>query len=418
MQKESSELTLAQKILVWIGKIASRNDITIEKIKVPLGEKLSKWSEILPSDMLPLYNQINGVSFYYKIGENTSNGLNIIGLDADGKGTFNPYSMTHSMPFQKAKSFGEYFLNEESKVDITSDSEVLFFFGQDSAWGILMVGRGEDATFYKWGNDGDIHFIDKTYSEILEQGIERNFGTSWFNDQIHLDNQKLLDMLAVESPKKTFELTIDEMEEFDAHAYRYYLGKKQSTYTTHKFMEALGQSIPKNWTPDQYGEWVAETFSSLASFKLPLMKEIMKIIGEEKTKKAFENYFRIGNEEVVVHLKLILKKQDGDFSDSGASELLLRTLCSLPESSFCHDYPNRELILYTMYLKWGFYRPYLFFRDSNYYGEKRNANEMGFDLVVLKSRVNGLNAGKTYDSFVLGEYYESYYPKINTPIMP
>lgn len=416
MKQESSELTLAQKILVWIGKTASRNDVTINKIKVPLGEQLSKWSEILPSDMLPLYNQINGISFYYNVGENTSNGLNIIGLEADGKRTFNPYSMSYFIPYQKAKAFGEYFLDDESETAISPDSEVLFFFGDDATWGILMVGRGENTTFYKWGNDGDTHFINKSYTQILEQGIERSFGTNWLDDQIHPDNKKLLDLLAVENQKKTFELTVDEMEEFDAHAYRHYLGKKQSTYTTHKFMEALGQNVPENWTPDQYGDWLATTFSSAATFKVPLMKEIMKIVGAEKSKKAFEDYFRIGNEETVVHLKLTLKKHDGDFSDASGSELLLRVLCSLPESSFCHDYPNRELILYTMYLKWGFYRPYLFFRDSNYYNEKRNANELGFDLVVLKSRVNGLETGKTYDSFVLAEYYESYYPKINTPV--
>lgn len=412
MNPEQNELTLAQKILVWVGKTASRSDVTIRNIKVPLGEKLSKWSEILPSEMLPLYNKMNGISFRFDIGKNTFNGLDLVGLDGDGKSTFRPYNMTYGMPYGKAKSYGKYFLDDESQASISPDDEVLFFFGDDASWGILMVGRGENPAFYRWGNDGNTHYIDKSYSEIIEQGLERHFGTNWLDDEIHPDNQELLDLLAHESPKKTFELTVNEMEELDANAYRHFLGRKKSPYTTHKFMEALGQSIPENWTPDQYGDWLAETFSDSAKFKVPLMKEIMKIMGEEKSKKAFEQYFMIGETEPVVRLKMTLKKESGEFDSSGTSELLLRTLCSLPNSTFCHDYPNKELILYTMYSKFGFYRPYLFDRNNGL-DKNRNPAEVEYEMVVLKSRVTGLEAGKQYDSFILSELYESNYLRLN-----
>lgn len=412
MNAEHNELTLAQKILIWIGKIASRNDVTIQNIKVPLGEKLSKWSEILPSDMLPVYNTLNGISFHFDIGGNSFNGLDLVGLDADGKRTFRPSNMSYGLPYQKAKSFGEYFLDDESQASISPDDEVLFFVGDDSSWGILMVGRGEDPTFYQWGNDGDTEFIGKSYTEIIEQGLERHFGTNWFADKIHPENQKLIDLLAQESPRKTFELTVNEMEELDANGYRHFLGRKKSTYTTHKFMEALGQSVPENWTPEQYGDWLAETFSDSSNFKVPLMKEIMKIMGNEKTKKAFEKYFMLGETEPVVRLKMTLRKVGGKFDSSGTSELLLRTLCSLPGSTFCHDYPNKDLILYTMYRKFGFYRPYLFDRDNSL-DKNRNPDEVEYEMVVLKSRVTGLEAGKQYDSFILPEIYESEYLKIN-----
>jgi hypothetical protein len=59
---------------------------------------------------------------------------------------------------------------------------VLFFFGSDAAWGILMLGERPEATFAKWHNDGLVQRVPWTFSELIERLIANDFAHTWAYD--------------------------------------------------------------------------------------------------------------------------------------------------------------------------------------------------------------------------------------------
>lgn len=413
MENISNKFTLAQKIHILMGKLAARKDVKIERVSLSIGNKMSKWSEILPADMLDFYKELNGITFFYSIGESNWNGFSMLALDKDGKKTFDQFTRYYKIPHQKVKNFNAYFFHEESNMN--PESEVLFFLGDDGAWGLLMIGRGEDARFYHWDNDGFTNHLDHdSFSKIIEQGINRYFGTNWTNKEIHPENQAMLKLLAQEPPaNKEFELIVNELAELDEYAYRYFLGSQKGQYFYTKLMAALGNNeVDVNLTNEGCGEWLATTFSDISNFNAAQIKAVMKVVGtSDKNKQAFKEYFRIGGEPVF-RLNLSLKKETGNFEAGSATELLIRVLSAIPQCSFCHDCPlDSELILYTNFRYFGFYRPFLYDRNNSF-EEGRNPHQIDFELVVTKDRIQGLEVGKRYDSAVLSQIEPSYYTKI------
>lgn len=407
-------MTLAQQVLVWMGKTASRSDVRIEESRIRFGEKLSKWQDILPAEMQSFYNQLNGLSFYFSCGDQTWNGFTLLSLDSDGKKMYHPQTNHYKMPFDKAGSFS-YFLNDESKLIIDKNDEVLFFIGDDSAWGAIMVRSEAGIAFYDWDNDGFVTRIDGTFADIIEQGMQRHFGTNWIDAAIHPQNQQLIDRLAqVPEPVKTYTLTVNEMEDLDGSAYRKFFGAHSGHYVVNLLRRALGQDdLDQQTSAEALGNWVEETFSSPDAFSADQIKAVMKAVNGNKTKKALVEFFRMGKDAApVVKLKLTLQKAYDELS-SDSTELLLRVLGNLENSSFCHDFPmHRDMLSYANYRRFCFYRPFIFSRD-NQFEANRNEREIVFDLVVTQERTTGLEAGKTYDSFILSEYHEDYYPKLN-----
>lgn len=406
-------MTLAQEVLVWIGKIASRSDVKVEESRIRFGEKLSRWQEILPGEMLAFYNDINGLSFNFTLGDDSWNGFTLLSLDPDGKQMYHPKTNYYKMPFAKAGSFS-HFLNDESELIIDKNDEVLFFIGDDSAWGAIMVRSANGIAYYDWDNDGFVTRFDGNFQDIIRQGIERHFGTNWIDEQVHPQNQKLIDKLSEPAkPLKTYELTVTEMEELDGPAYRNFYGRRAGSYFASKFRHALGQpAFGPDTTDEEIGNWTEQTFADTSSFSADQVKAVMKVAGGNKTKKAMAEFFRMADAEPVVRLKLKLKKEYGELL-SDSTEQLLRVLNGIENSVFCHDFPlHPDMIPYTNYRRFCFYRPFIFDRN-NAFEDGRNPREMIFDMVVTKERTAGLEPGKTYDSSVLSEYHEDYYTKLN-----
>ncbi len=410
-------MTLAQQVLVWIGKIASRSDVKIEESRIRFGEKLSKWQDILPAEMLSFYNSVNGLSFLFSCGDQTWNGFTLLGLDSDGKRTYHPATNYYKMPYAKASSFS-YFLHEESELTIDKNDEVLFFIGDDAAWGAIMVRSKTGIAFYDWDNDGFVNRFDGEFSDILEQGIRRHFGTNWIDERLHPENQRLIDLLSQESePLKTYALTVNELEELNGSAYRKFFGRRSGLYVVNLLRRALGLADFEPETSDEeLGEWVDLAFSNPASFSADQVKAVMKAVDGNKTKKAMVAFFRMGTDlPPVTRLKLTLRKEYETLSGY-STELLLRVLGNLENSTFCHDFPlHPDMLSYTNYRRFCFYRPFIYCRDNQFEGayKERDEQEIIFDLVVTSERTTGLEAGKVYDSFVLSEYHEDYYPKLN-----
>ncbi len=408
----NEKLSLKQRLFIWMGKMAKRSDIKVNVARVHIGDELRKWQDIIPEDMLKFYNGVNGVEFFYTGPDGSYNGVCIVGLSRDSRNTFSAENMHYRLPYQKAKSYGEYFLNDNS--EISPEADVLFFIGDDSAYGILLVNEDDKSLFYEWDNDGEVKLLPVTFTELIERGISRHFGIHWWQKEIHHENQKLIDALAIE-PKQTknFELTVDKIEELNESAYRKFLGSKLSKYILKKVYTALDKEFNESITAEEKGIFVDKYFDDASVYKAPQIKTVMKAFGNKKiTKKAFVEYFRIGAEPVV-KLNFTLKRVSGLIESDHIYDIIPRILYNLEFSNFfCDDEVDKDLINYTNLIRYFNSDVYLSFKNNfSANGDYDPKSEFSFELVVTKERAEGFEEGKTYDSYVLPHCYVSQYTK-------
>jgi hypothetical protein len=208
-----SDLTLAQRLLARIGQISQRSDVIVQQQSPSRGgrSRLSKWASKLPPDMYAFYQALNGVKFCYAFADAPDNwhGLEFVALEEDGRKTIDTYRNKYRIPHQPSKRYPNYFFDEGA---VDPNTPVLFFFGDDSGWGIIMLGEGEKASFHHWNNDGYVRYLTSSFTELVEKLIARGFAHTWAYSDNHPDTDDVLRRLATPvPPRKTFELTVEAL---------------------------------------------------------------------------------------------------------------------------------------------------------------------------------------------------------------
>ncbi|MBK9265625.1 MAG: SMI1/KNR4 family protein [Polyangiaceae bacterium] len=200
-----SDLTLAQRLLVRIGQISERSDVIVQQQSVSRGNVLSrigKWQPKLPADMYAFYRAINGLKFNYSFADSPDDwhGLEFVALDEEGRKTIDTFRNIYRIPHQVAKRYPNYFFQDGA---VDPETPVLFFFGDDGAWGIIMIGEGDKATFHHWDNDGFVRYLTSSFTELIEKLIARGFAHTWAYSDDHPDTDAVLARLAKPSPPRT-----------------------------------------------------------------------------------------------------------------------------------------------------------------------------------------------------------------------
>lgn len=300
MHSDDSKLTLADRLNIFMGKMATRSDIKVTEHS-KLADKVTKWKDILPEDMFEFYSQRNGIIFSYEVkGSSTTGTICILGFDSNGRGVNKPTQNHRSIsvsPYQQASKFGEYFLDESSTVG--PDDDVLFWFGDMSGWGILMVGAGESATFYTWDNDGFTKPMStQSFTEIIERGLERSFVHTWQYDE-HPLLEEYLAPLKIENPpiRTPIQVTVEAVNNLDARAWRAYLVEKIQEHNGNRntLLDLIG--LKKKASVEEQIE-AFETYCSQdpKEIKGADIKALAKACTNKTSKKAFVDHFKLGQE--------------------------------------------------------------------------------------------------------------------------
>jgi len=168
-----SNLTLAQRLLVRIGQISQRSDVIVQAQSPSRsgGNRLNKWQSKLPADMYAFYQAINGLKFHYAFADAPDHwhGLEFVALEEDGRKMIDTFRNIYRIPHQAAKKYPAYFF-QDGEVD--PNTPVLFFFGDDSGWGIIMTGEGPNASFPHWDNDGYLKDRGTSFTGVLEKPLD------------------------------------------------------------------------------------------------------------------------------------------------------------------------------------------------------------------------------------------------------
>lgn len=287
------ELTLAERLIVHAGALSRRSDIVVRTRSAPWSGPIGRWQSVLPRDMFEFYSQINGLSFGYSLADDPDgyNGFALIALLEDGKRTVDTVSRQYRIPRQKAKRYPEYFFQPG---EIDPETEVLFFFGSDDAWGILMLGEGPDASFAQWDNDGFVKRLPWTFTELIERLIDNDFAHTWAYDS-HPETAAVKAAIARPHARRTtFELDVHAIERVSAAAYRANSLARLSDEALLKFAKAFAKP-PKNATREQCLALIEEGLADPSAVTEKQAAAAMKATGHRKpTLALFAERYALG----------------------------------------------------------------------------------------------------------------------------
>jgi hypothetical protein len=82
---------------------------------------------------------VNGLKFHYGFADSPDSwhGLEFVALEEDGRKTIDTFRNSYRVPHQAATRYPNYIFDEGA---LDPDTIVLFFFGDDAAWGLIMTG--------------------------------------------------------------------------------------------------------------------------------------------------------------------------------------------------------------------------------------------------------------------------------------
>lgn len=364
MHTNDAQLTLAERLLIFAGKMAEREDIIIEEHQSWSGP-VGSWQSILPDDMLTFYEQCNGIIFSYKVKDtNTTGGIFLLGLDKNGRGVIQPAERGGRVvsPRAKASKYDEYFLDESSSIG--PQDEVLFWYGSMSGWGLLMVGAKDDVSFHSWDNDGFTSLLSvQTFSEIIERGLERSFVHTWQYDEHPLLEESLA-RVQVENPPlhQTTTLRITNVERGDGSDWRAFLLSSFSAEgREHKALLEL-LDLPAS-TPLEARIEAFETYCSQQprAIKAADVKALAKVCTYKSGKKDFMEFFKVGKDFEWEKIDMEFDVEGWKESVTPDTTLLPRLFASIePLEQLVSSFDgHRDVLRYTRTNEVARYRPFL-----------------------------------------------------------
>ena len=400
-----SNLTLAQRLLVRIGQISQRSDVIVHQQSSSRagGKRLNKWQSKLPADMYAFYQSVNGLKFNYGFVDSPDSwhGLEFVALEEDGRKTIDTFRNIYRVPQQAAKQYPNYFFQEG---ELEPEATVLFFFGDDSAWGLIMTGEGESASFHHWDNDGFVKYRGNSFTELVEKLISRGFAHTWAYSETHPDTDEVLNRLAKPvSARKTFELTVEALEQRSADEMRMALVSSWSEEIRDKVLRALGMTKQaKGLSSEEKIAFIEKTCASIDSITEKVATAVMNAIGQRKRNRdEFAAYFRC-NAGPVAMAKLRVEYIEGPIPLQPYEDVLLRVLNDIEGFHVTDDLPwPKEVLSYTNPTRHGLHwTPFISCSwDYEFKGDKNKVAT--FDVVMDAARAEGMEVGKTYASTAL-----------------
>lgn len=400
-----SDLTLAQKLLVRIGQISQRSDVIVQlqSSSRPGGKRINKWQSKLPADMYAFYQAVNGLKFCYSFAgvPDSWNSLEFIALEEDGRKMIDTYRNIYRVPHQAAKRYPNYFFQDG---EIDPDTQVLFFFGDDGAWGLIMKGEGENASFHHWDNDGFVKYRGKSFTELLEKLIDRGFAHTWAYADDHPDTAEVVKRLATPvPPRKTFEVTVESLTTRSAEDMRTAVIASWTDQVRDKVLRALGMTKDaKGLSAAEKTALIEKTCRSTDTSSEKVAASVMSALGYRKAGVAdFNSYFRCGK-GAVASVRLRVEYIDGPIPLQPYEDTLRRVLHHVEGFHVTDGIPYPpELLSYTNPQRHGLsWSPFISCSwDYEFKGEKNKVAT--FDIMLDAERAEGMEVGKTYDSTAL-----------------
>lgn len=223
------------------------------------------------------------------------------------------------------------FLDESSTIG--PDDKVLFWFGDMAGWGILMVGEGESSTFYTWDNDGFTKPMSTTtFTDIMERGLSRGFVHTWQYDEHPLLEETLAPLQIENPPLRTpVRVSIEAVHACNASEWRAHLVSTfQKIHKGTLLLELLG--LEKKASLEEQVE-AFETYCTqpLKEIKAADVKALTKACTKKTSKKAFVEYFKVGQEfdweKIDLRFEIAGVKKGADLSN----DFLFRVFASIED---------------------------------------------------------------------------------------
>jgi hypothetical protein len=400
-----SNLTLAQRLLVRIGQISQRSDVVVHQQSASRasGKRLSKWQSKLPADMYAFYQSVNGLKFHYGFADTADSfhGLEFVALEEDGRKMIDTFRNIYRVPHQAAKRYPNYFFQEG---ELDPNASVLFFFGDDGAWGLIMTGEGENASFHHWDNDGFVKPRGSSFTELVEKLIDHGFAHTWAYSETHPETDEVLKRLAIPSPpRKTFNVTIESLTQRSAEETRLAIVSSWSEEVRDKILRALGMTKQaKGLSSQEKIAFIEKTCASIETITEKVATAVMNAIGlRKRNRDEFAEFFRCGACPVAT-AKIRIEYIDGPIPLQPYENVLLRVLHHVngfhvtdglpwPAELLSYTNPQRHNLQWTPFLSCSW--------DYEFKGEKNKVAT--FDVVMDAARAEGMEVGKTYASTAL-----------------
>jgi hypothetical protein len=395
--------TTAQQLLLKIAQIARRSDVVVHEYQAPANNPIKKWDGILPSDMFSFYSRLNGIRFHYGFTDDDSwNGVTLLSLDRDGKKIFkvNGGYMYYKSPRAPGKRFPTYFFQDPPERDVT------FFLGDDSAWGVVMLGTGEDAAFYKWDNDGFLKSMGSSFTAVIDKLNAHALAHTWAYDT-HQDTDALLKRLATDVPLRTsFSVKVTKRTDSSTHAYRVKELADSTDAALNKLIKLLELPAPAKGTSreDKFELLViaCADLSHLSEAAAAAISTTLKL--RSRNVAGLLRAFQCGA-DTISHLDLELTYHASPAPLSHDQETLTRVLSAIEGVPFAHDFPGDPALIQAMrtspHANTGFnWDPFIHVK-WNYQWKGEEDKVATFEITAETARVSGLEAGKTYASTAL-----------------
>lgn len=400
-----SNLTLAQRLLVRIGQISQRSDVIVHQQSSSRGggNRLNKWQSKLPPDMFEFYKAVNGLKFHYAFVDEPDSwhGLEFVALEEDGRKMIDTFRNIYRIPHQPAKRYPGYFF-QEGEVD--PNTQVLFFFGDDGGWGLIMKGEGAAASFHHWDNDGYVKYRGNSFTDLVEKLIARGFAHTWAYAEDHPETDAVLKKLAAPStPRKTFEVTVESLAHRSAKEMRTSVIASWTEELRDKVLRALGMTKQaKGLSKDEKIALIEATCGSIDAINDKVATAVMNALGYRKRNRDdFAAHFRCGAGPVAV-ARLRLEYIDGPIPLQPYEGALVRALHHVegfhvtdgipyPPELLSYTNPQRHNLHWTPFLSCSW--------DYEFKGEKNKVAT--FEVVMDGARAEGMEVGKTYTSTAL-----------------
>ena len=265
--------TLAQRLLITLGRIITRSDVKLQERAVNMPEagshypfKRSVWEKVLPEDMLSFYTAINGVIYCWSFTDKDDWHGPFMAALTDGKKTINLRSKLYALPFTKVSSFQPLEYSYGGAVD--KKRSLLMFDGTDDAAGAVMLFDGATPVgVYSYHNDGYLSSVASDFTELMELGLKVGF-CHMYRQHDHPIVKDVTQRLASSvPPRKTATLTVKAVEDCDNDAWRRALGEHIHAFYNPDVMFNDAMSIMKRkerydkLDGEQRGALFAELFS-------------------------------------------------------------------------------------------------------------------------------------------------------------
>lgn len=388
------DLTLAEKLLARIGEISRRSDVIVREQSYSWSGPIGRWKDTLPADMFAFYERLNGLVFHYSFKDkpDSYHGFRLLALDTDGKKVIDPLVRQLRVPRQAAKRYPKHFFQEG---EITPEAEVLFFLGSDDAWGVLMLGAAESATFRRWDNDGFTKPMPATFTQVIERLIDNGFAHTWAYEQ-HPETDAVREQLSRKVPERhSFDIVVHGRKETSADEFR---AKKLAALddgAVTKIAKALGKPA-KDADRTALVSLINAACADANALPEKAALAAMKATGHKKpTRELFIERFAVGSDPVV-ELDLTLRYIKSEIPFATDPDTLARALDSLPGARVAEDFPAPRVLLQCEYPAKAriYYRPWL---ECDYeYPKSASPKEIRYKLVMHGWRATGIEEGKTY----------------------